>query len=1456
MSSSIRIRTTPNSDDKYVKIKLEQDFDLLEILSLKITQEDAYQSFCANYGVVAGRISVNDGFGLPNVKVSIFVPISDDDKDNAIIREIYPYESTVDKNRNGLRYNLLPNRKQHTDHTPVGGFPGKREVLDDETYIEVYEKYYKYTTKTNEAGDFMLFGVPNGQQQLFYDLDVSDIGFLSARPYELIAQGAPESRFQDKFTFKSGSLDQLTQVISETIPIVVKPFWCDTLNIGREIGITRQDIPINYELNPTAIFMGGLFSDDEKDSLNKNCRPRKKMGNMNELITGEGNIEIIRRTQQGDIEFYRDLGDDLIDENGNWSFQVPMNLRKVITEEDGSLIPSPDGIKGVATEADVRFRISMDKSNDDKKLRTRAKMLVPNMLGNYNFDSFDRSELRDAQFAQDAGTGTTIFDINEQTSLTPTAFADDPANEYNYLKEFFTFRWKKVYTVRQYIGRFQPNDNDENRNFIGLKDISDGFGVNKIPFNRIDTNVNPLYTLLCILLSFIGILVALVNGILNLFNGFITMICQIKIPCSVSICVDNCVINRKGRHAMEKRANIYFAGLPGVLVPGALADCNNRITTSGAGNGTFITQSLYCPGQYSPDGSNITCTTGEDFTWGGPWGNCVENVSQTDPSSIGVYDYAGLNNNTNYNPTPAIPNDSFYGPCQQFADKVVSFEYRGWGKDEDEDACENGCPDNCPVNADGKPAININSLNFCRCINIDIKYKCIFGGLLCSSCLPSVPSDPRHGCCGPDNGDHDYGCGQGCDECKDETDDPDANPPCPNSKCKKWSGDKEIPCESINGDPNDNDEDVNGANRCCSDCCVKIPLIKLRCKEEILITPTLFPTPFAPLSCNVNQVIPCPTCGGLELSPIDEWVRCKLEAIAAFLGLIKFDFYNDWLNGSLYFPLIKRKFKTKTRKKKFGQIKKDKFCDFNCYVPEQPPLPINSVDDPYPYPLPPTGNVGIPPVSLQGGKGKYLLSNTADNYGEVPFFLYNTFPIPNPIFLASGTPPPTLPWYYPFLQDGVNNRIYNKIHGKPKYVEYENTDLGFTQFQNIGGHAHHQNICNSSYLVERKEFTKLNMDCYVDTESTPPTPDSGSTEDLDLAPPTQEELGACAKGTCIPGVKGCSAFCACKEKDLGLGYNTMEISHGIIKYEKGNIYYASIIPNKPTADYNGAELNAIYDGPFLKSTLLYPTNITELGSSTFCDIDDQPFLIDKLEPTTFKISEQPGGDKSTINVTTYADFGCNATKCINPKNVVVSSQIGIEVNDVTDQAHELETCESLFDHDEEIRGYFCRRFSTYTDPNHDISYAQPSTINRDNTYETYPEIPDNTPNLLVDLGPMSGDTINDGNGFTSGDLCKMKDGKYIYGINYNTEILKDDPDSINESVEGVSFRTSQTPYYFYFGLIPGKTALHKTVGKFFADKIDEETLAGIDDLNEPNPTQPNGTPQSAGALLKTCLNKS
>jgi hypothetical protein len=64
----------------------------LEVLSLKITQEDAYKMYSSNYGVLVGRVLANDGFGVPNAKVSIFIENNDIDETN---KEdiIYQYSS-------------------------------------------------------------------------------------------------------------------------------------------------------------------------------------------------------------------------------------------------------------------------------------------------------------------------------------------------------------------------------------------------------------------------------------------------------------------------------------------------------------------------------------------------------------------------------------------------------------------------------------------------------------------------------------------------------------------------------------------------------------------------------------------------------------------------------------------------------------------------------------------------------------------------------------------------------------------------------------------------------------------------------------------------------------------------------------------------------------------------------------------------------------------------------------------------------------------------------------------------------------------------------------------------------------------------------------------------------------------------------------------------------------------
>ena len=64
MSKSYRIRTKPGEDDGYLKVNLDlnQNYDFLEILSLKISQKEEYQGFCADYGVIAGRIDINNGY--------------------------------------------------------------------------------------------------------------------------------------------------------------------------------------------------------------------------------------------------------------------------------------------------------------------------------------------------------------------------------------------------------------------------------------------------------------------------------------------------------------------------------------------------------------------------------------------------------------------------------------------------------------------------------------------------------------------------------------------------------------------------------------------------------------------------------------------------------------------------------------------------------------------------------------------------------------------------------------------------------------------------------------------------------------------------------------------------------------------------------------------------------------------------------------------------------------------------------------------------------------------------------------------------------------------------------------------------------------------------------------------------------------------------------------------------
>ena len=73
------------------------------------------QDFVVNYGVVTGRVVANGGFGLPNVNVSVFVPLEEIDENDPVISTLYPYKTPQDKNEDGYRYNLLPYRKENNN---------------------------------------------------------------------------------------------------------------------------------------------------------------------------------------------------------------------------------------------------------------------------------------------------------------------------------------------------------------------------------------------------------------------------------------------------------------------------------------------------------------------------------------------------------------------------------------------------------------------------------------------------------------------------------------------------------------------------------------------------------------------------------------------------------------------------------------------------------------------------------------------------------------------------------------------------------------------------------------------------------------------------------------------------------------------------------------------------------------------------------------------------------------------------------------------------------------------------------------------------------------------------------------------------------------------------------------------------------------------------------------------
>ena len=541
MGDSYRIRTELGVN-KSINLQLDQEFEFLEILSLKIQQTDIYIRNCADYGVLVGRVTANNGFGLPNARVSIFIPIEQVDQSNPVITSIYPYKSPADKNEDGYRYNLLPYNPSYSKHAATGTFPSRSDALTGSTVVEIYDKYYRFTSKTNESGDYMIMGVPLGPQTIVMDVDLSDIGEFSLTPQDLVRIGlATEAQVAGNRFRASADLNSLPQIINVTKSVEISPLWGDPEVC--QISINRIDFDLrddaNVDIQPTSVFMGSMFSSPDKFRLRKNCKPKDNLGNLCDLTSGPGQILALRQTIQQDEDgnpvlevFELEQAGNIIDGDGTWLTELPMNLDYVVTNEFGDRVISNDPTLGIPTKGKYRFKIKWTQPNDLTMQTRRPSYLVPNVK-EYGWENPDADPTNlPSQTLKKIQESSYYFGLawSGYTNGFTGSEQIDRLNEIIDCEDtFYEFQFNRVYTISSLIDQYKKGGRGR---FIGIKEIDDdscSSTVNKFPVNDGFKNFDLLYFLFSIIftvIQFVGsVLLVIAHLLLFIYTIVIEALC-------------------------------------------------------------------------------------------------------------------------------------------------------------------------------------------------------------------------------------------------------------------------------------------------------------------------------------------------------------------------------------------------------------------------------------------------------------------------------------------------------------------------------------------------------------------------------------------------------------------------------------------------------------------------------------------------------------------------------------------------------------------------------------------------------------------------------------------------------------------------------------------------------------------------------------------------------------------
>jgi hypothetical protein len=347
------------------------------------------------------------------------------------------------------------------------------------------------------------------------DVDLSDIGEFSLTPQDLIRMGlATEGQVAGNRFKTSNDLNSLPQIISLTKQLDISPLWGDP-DIC-QIAVNRVDFDLrddaNVDIQPTSVFMGSIYSTSDSFRLRKNARPKDDMGNLCSLTTGPGQILAIRQTIQEDSDgnpileqFQLEQSGNIIDGNGVWMTELPMNLDYFITNEFGEKVLSNDPTVGIPTKGRYRFKVKWSQSSSVSEQTRRPNFLIPNVKeygwGTNTITNEDRQE-GSYYFGLDWSGYTkgfnSISDLNLKNQILDSKI--------NCEDTFYEFQFNRVYTVSSFVDQFK---NGGKGRFIGIKEIDSQEcedSVNKFPVNDGFRNFDLLFFIFSLILQVIQLI--------------------------------------------------------------------------------------------------------------------------------------------------------------------------------------------------------------------------------------------------------------------------------------------------------------------------------------------------------------------------------------------------------------------------------------------------------------------------------------------------------------------------------------------------------------------------------------------------------------------------------------------------------------------------------------------------------------------------------------------------------------------------------------------------------------------------------------------------------------------------------------------------------------------------------------------------------------------------------------